>query len=142
MLRKEANNSLNSSLCLKADDGTDLDTLSRRKSEYHRIYQMNKNREDNAHHEKKSICINNENHMKNDTKRDFVLLNKTNEMKKFNYESNRPSGEEIIEKKKNILDSKYKFLINFLNNFASEGSSDSEKILTYVRSIRNLFFIL
>ena len=103
---------------------------------------MNKNRGDNAHHEKKSICINNENHMKNDTKRDFVLLNKTNEMKKFNYESNRPSGEEIIEKKKNILDSKYKFLINFLNNFASEGSSDSEKILTYVRSIRNLFFIL
>ena len=142
LLRKEAHYSLNSSLCIKPDDGTDQDTPSRRKSEYHKIYQMNKNREDNIHHEKKSICINNDNHMKDNTKRDFELLNKANEMKEFNDESNSSNGEEIIEKKKNILDSKYKFLIDFLNNFASGGSSDSEKILTYVRSRRNFFFIL
>ena len=138
LLRKEASHSSNLSLHSKPDSLTDNGIPIRGKSKSLGIQHNNKSKE-----EIKSISNNDENHGEDDAKNHIESLNKINGSKDT-HDGRRKQcrGDENMEKKNYILDSKYKFLINFINNFTSEGTTDSEKILTYVRSMQDIILIV
>ena len=137
LLRKEASHSSNLSLHSKPDSLTDNGIPIRGKSKFLGIQHNNKSKE-----EIKSISNNDENHGEDDAKNDIESLNKINGSKDTHGDRRKQCrGDENMENKNYILDSKYKFFINFINNFTSEGTTDSEKILTYVRSMQDFFII-